>query len=69
MYQGPVIDCDVHHARATDEELLEYLSAGWREYVSDRGPAGIMPLTVRIRTGSCERTLIRRPAVRPDRIM
>ena len=46
MYQGPVIDCDVHHARATDEELLEYLSAGWREYVSDRGPAGIMPLTV-----------------------
>lgn len=46
MYQGPVIDCDVHHARATDEELLEYLSAGWREYISDRGPAGIMPLTV-----------------------
>ena len=46
MYQGPVIDCDVHHARATDEELLEYMSAGWREYISDRGPAGIMPLTV-----------------------
>ena len=22
MYQGPVIDCDVHHARATDQELL-----------------------------------------------
>jgi uncharacterized protein len=46
MYNGPVIDCDVHHARATDEELLEYLSAGWREYIVDRGPAGIMPLTV-----------------------
>lgn len=46
MYQGPVIDCDVHHARRTDEELLEYLSPGWREYIAGRGPAGIMPLTV-----------------------
>lgn len=46
MYRGPVIDCDVHHARASDEELLEYLSPGWREYVADRGPAGIVPLTV-----------------------
>jgi uncharacterized protein len=46
MYQGPIIDCDVHHARRSDEELLTYLSPGWREYVSDRGPAGNVPLTV-----------------------
>ncbi len=46
MYTGPVIDCDVHHARRSDDELLPYLSAGWRRYVTDRGPAGIMPLTV-----------------------
>jgi hypothetical protein len=46
MYQGPVIDCDVHHARRTDAELLEYLSPGWREYITERGPAGIMSLTV-----------------------
>jgi len=46
MYNGPIIDCDVHHARATDEELLPYLSRGWRDYIANRGPAGIMPLTV-----------------------
>jgi hypothetical protein len=46
MYDGPIIDCDVHHARSSDEELLPYLSPGWREYVSDRGPAGMVPLTV-----------------------
>ena len=46
MYKGPLIDCDVHHARSTDAELLEYLSIAWREYVSDRGPAGTVPLTV-----------------------
>ena len=46
MYQGPLIDCDVHHARSTDSELLDYLSSGWREYATDRGPAGVVPLTV-----------------------
>ena len=46
MYSGPVIDCDVHHARSTDAELIPYLSKGWREYVTDRGPAGNVPLTV-----------------------
>src|ERR1035438_2705355 len=46
MYQGPVIDCDVHHARHDDAELLAYVSPGWREYITDRGPAGNVPLTV-----------------------
>jgi len=46
MYSGPVIDCDVHHARNTDAELIDYLSRGWREYVTDRGRAGTVPLTV-----------------------
>jgi uncharacterized protein len=46
MYSGPVIDCDVHHARSTDAELIPYLSRGWREYVTDRGRAGTVPLTV-----------------------
>jgi len=41
-----VIDCDVHHARADDAELLPYLSRGWRDFITDRGPAGNMPLTV-----------------------
>jgi predicted TIM-barrel fold metal-dependent hydrolase len=46
MYAGEIIDCDVHHARGSDEEFLSYLSKGWREYVADRGPAGFVPLTV-----------------------
>src|SRR6478609_6633550 len=46
MYNGPIIDCDVHHARKSDADLLSYLSSGWREYVSGRGPAGLVPLTV-----------------------
>ncbi len=46
MYDGPIIDCDVHHARGPDSEFLPYLSSGWREYVADRGPAGLVPLTV-----------------------
>src|SRR2546428_12870129 len=46
MYSGAVIDCDIHHARNNDEELIQYLSRGWREYVTDRGPAGNVPLAV-----------------------
>jgi predicted TIM-barrel fold metal-dependent hydrolase len=41
-----VIDCDVHHARKTDEELLEHLPRAWREYVAGPGRAGLVPLTV-----------------------
>src|SRR5207237_582908 len=36
MYSGPVIDCDVHHARSTDAELIPYLSKGSRDYVTGR---------------------------------
>src|SRR3954467_14217545 len=32
-YNGPVIDCDIHHEWAAPDELLPYLSEGWREYV------------------------------------
>jgi predicted TIM-barrel fold metal-dependent hydrolase len=46
MYTGEIIDCDIHHARGSDEEFVTYLSKGWREYVADRGPAGLVPLTV-----------------------
>jgi predicted TIM-barrel fold metal-dependent hydrolase len=41
-----VIDCDVHHARRTDAELLEFLPAAWREYAVGPGRAGNVPLTV-----------------------
>jgi predicted TIM-barrel fold metal-dependent hydrolase len=42
-----VIDCDLHHARRSDEELLDYLPSAWREYVLGPGQAGPVPLTVR----------------------
>ena len=41
-----VIDCDVHHARRSDEELLDRLPRAWREYVLGPGKGGIVPLTV-----------------------
>jgi predicted TIM-barrel fold metal-dependent hydrolase len=34
MYNGPLIDCDVHHTRARDSELLDYLPLPWREFVT-----------------------------------
>jgi uncharacterized protein len=37
MYTGPVIDCDIHHDWASPADLLPYLSAGWREYVTRSG--------------------------------
>lgn len=34
MYDGKVIDCDVHHQWPTADHLLPYLSEGWREFVT-----------------------------------
>ena len=44
-YDGPVIDCDVHHEWAAQSDLLPYLSEGWREYVlrPSRGGGAMMP--------------------------
>jgi len=33
-YRGRVIDCDVHHGWATPDDLLPYLPAAWREFVT-----------------------------------
>jgi hypothetical protein len=40
----PVIDCDVHHELASEDELDPYLSEGWREYVHGPEPQGRLPL-------------------------
>jgi predicted TIM-barrel fold metal-dependent hydrolase len=42
-----VIDCDVHHGRRSDAELLEYLPQAWREYVLGPAPGPTVPLTLR----------------------
>src|SRR5919106_773052 len=40
VYQGPIIDCDVHQEWTSQDDLLPYLSHGWREYVEGPGKAG-----------------------------
>ncbi len=47
MPTSAVIDCDVHHGRQSDEELLEYLPRAWREYVLGPAPGPPVPMTVR----------------------
>jgi hypothetical protein len=46
VYSGPIIDCDVHHNWASERELLPYLPAHWRDFVTER-PHGRYPLTPR----------------------
>lgn len=38
-YQGPIVDCDVHHAWGTADELIRYLPARWAEYARTTGLA------------------------------
>lgn len=40
MYDGPLIDCDVHQEWTSQDDLLPYLPEGWREYVLGPGRAG-----------------------------
>lgn len=39
-FSQPAIDCDVHHSWVTQEDLLPYLSEGWREFILGPGRAG-----------------------------
>jgi predicted TIM-barrel fold metal-dependent hydrolase len=45
MYEGPVIDCDVHHNRASDADLLEYLPKEWLDYAALPGFGRLAPLS------------------------
>jgi predicted TIM-barrel fold metal-dependent hydrolase len=45
VYDGPMIDTDVHH-NLIDAEVAEYLSPHWREYVAGKGrPLSLFPVT------------------------
>lgn len=44
MYSGPVIDCDIHHDWPRAEALVEYMSPGWREYVTRSGTDRLVPV-------------------------
>jgi predicted TIM-barrel fold metal-dependent hydrolase len=52
MYTGPFIDVDVHHTWASDNEIIEYMPAVWREYVS--GPGAGHQLAIKPRTSSIQ---------------
>ncbi len=41
-----VVDCDVHHGRRDEAELLGYLPTAWREYVVGPAPGPTVPLTL-----------------------
>lgn len=40
MYQGPIIDADVHQEWKSQDDLLPYMAEGWRDYVLGPGRAG-----------------------------
>jgi predicted TIM-barrel fold metal-dependent hydrolase len=41
-YPGRIIDCCVHHGWTTQNDVVQYMSAGWQEYVAGTGrPGGI----------------------------
>ena len=44
MYSGPIVDCDIHHDWPSQDALLPYLSAGWREYATRSGGRQPMPV-------------------------
>ena len=44
MYSGPIVDCDIHHDWPSQDVLLPYLSAGWREYATRSGGREPMPV-------------------------
>lgn len=45
IYEGPVVDTDVHHRWSSDGELLEYFSAPWRRYMEE-SRQGIQPAVI-----------------------
>jgi uncharacterized protein len=46
MYTGLRLDCDLHHAPASEDVLLAYLPAGLQEFAS-AGGKGVMPQSIR----------------------
>lgn len=44
MYHGPIVDCDVHCARRTPDEILPYVPQAWREHVQMPGGGATIPL-------------------------
>jgi uncharacterized protein len=43
MYDGPVVDCDVHYLPRSAHDWLPYLSKEWREYVESPGGGRTAP--------------------------
>jgi predicted TIM-barrel fold metal-dependent hydrolase len=45
VYTGPVIDCDIHHAWASPEEVIGFMPPAWQEFVRGPGQAGLLPIS------------------------
>lgn len=37
LYQGPIVDCDVHHTWSSDSEVVAYMTHEWQDYVASSG--------------------------------
>src|SRR5258707_13148456 len=44
FYEGPVVDCDVHHGWKSPHDILAYLPKRWRDYVYASGSDPSLPL-------------------------
>ena len=44
MYDGPVIDCDVHYLPRSAADWIPYLPREWREYVESPGGGRMVPI-------------------------
>ena len=45
MYDGPVIDCDIHYLPRSEADWHRYLPAQWREFVESPGSGRTAPVT------------------------
>jgi hypothetical protein len=70
VYQGTVIDCDIHHDWPSQDVLL-YLSAGWCQYATRSGgrePMPVIPSEIHPNPAAFSGTTLGRGSpVRPDR--
>jgi predicted TIM-barrel fold metal-dependent hydrolase len=46
MYDGPIIDLDVHHNWKSQDDVMPYLPKGWQDYVTAPGPTVKQPMSV-----------------------
>lgn len=60
LYDGPIIDVDVHHRPKSDAEIVQYLPPQWQRYVNSAGPDRLPLVQMKKSTGRLGLNLRRR---------